>query len=193
MCAPFTLADVFEFCTTAPLEEFDLVRQSVALNTAISDEGLTGDYGLRVGKVIREDVEQGVLADDATNYAMMLSGAAADARMAGVDLPVMSNSGSGNQGIASTMPVVGVWRRLDGRDEERLIRACALSSLITIYIKSKFGVLSALCGAVVAGTAWPARWCGCTAAGSARSPAPSPTCWATWPGCCATGPRPPAR
>ncbi|BDF69593.1 UPF0597 protein [Oscillospiraceae bacterium] len=152
-CAlPFTLADVFEFCTTAPLEEFDLVRQSVALNTAISDEGLTGDYGLRVGKVIREDVEQGVLADDATNYAMMLSGAAADARMAGVDLPVMSNSGSGNQGIASTMPVVGVWRRLDGRDEERLIRACALSSLITIYIKSKFGVLSALCGAVVAGT-----------------------------------------
>ena len=148
----FNLAQLYEFCTTAPLSEFDLVRQAVALNSAIADEGLNRDYGLRVGKCLQEDMASGTLADDMTNYAMSLAGAAADARMAGVDLPVMSNSGSGNQGIAATMPVVGAWRRLDGKDEEKLIRACALSNLITIYIKSKFGVLSALCGAVVAGT-----------------------------------------
>lgn len=148
----FSLADAFEFCTTAPLSEFELVRQAVELNSAISDEGLTKNYGLRVGMCLREDMEKGMIADDLTNYAMSLAGAAADARMAGVDLPVMSNSGSGNQGIAATMPVVAAWRRLDGKDEEKLIRACALSNLITIYIKSKFGVLSALCGAVVAGT-----------------------------------------
>lgn len=148
----FTLSELYEFCTTAPLEEFELVRQAVELNSAISDEGLRHDYGLRVGRSLREDICSGIVADDMTNYAMSLAGAAADARMAGVDLPVMSNSGSGNQGIAATMPVVGAWRRLDGKDEERLVRACALSNLITIYIKSKFGVLSALCGAVVAGT-----------------------------------------
>lgn len=148
----FNLAALYEFCTTAPLEEFELVRQAVTLNSAIADEGLATDYGLRVGKSLREDMCSGLVADDMTNYAMSLAGAAADARMAGVDLPVMSNSGSGNQGIAATMPVVGAWRRLDGKDEERLIRACALSNLITIYIKSKFGVLSALCGAVVAST-----------------------------------------
>ena len=147
-----SLAQLYEFCTTAPLEEFDLVRQAVALNSAIADEGLRNEYGLRVGRCIREDMESGTIADDMTNYAMSLAGAAANARMAGVDLPVMSNSGSGNQGIAATMPVVAAWRRLDGESEERLIRACALSNLITIYIKSKFGVLSALCGAVVAGT-----------------------------------------
>ena len=146
------LADVYEFCTTAPLGEFSLVEQAIDLNSRIAQEGLTHDYGLRVGKTIREDVRAGALANDATNYAMTLAGAAADARMAGVDLPVMSNSGSGNQGIAATMPVVAVWERVDGKDREKLIRACALSNLITIYIKSRFGVLSALCGAVVAST-----------------------------------------
>ena len=146
------LADVYEFCTTAPLGEFSLVEQAIDLNSRIAQEGLAHDYGLRVGKTIREDVRAGALANDATNYAMTLAGAAADARMAGVDLPVMSNSGSGNQGIAATVPVVAVWERVDGKDREKLIRSCALSNLITIYIKSRFGVLSALCGAVVAST-----------------------------------------
>ena len=152
-CAPaYHLSDVYEFCTAAPLEEFALVRQAIELNSAIAREGLAGDYGLRVGRTLREDVAAGASANDTTNYAMSLAAAASDARMAGVDLPVMSNSGSGNQGIAATLPVVAVWERVDGKDEERLLRACALSNLITIYIKSKFGVLSALCGAVVAST-----------------------------------------
>ena len=146
-CAPaYHLSDVYEFCTAAPLEEFALVRQAIELNSAIAREGLAGDYGLRVGRTLREDVAAGASANDTTNYAMSLAAAASDARMAGVDLPVMSNSGSGNQGIAATLPVVAVWERVDGKDEERLLRACALSNLITIYIKSKFGVLSALCG-----------------------------------------------
>ena len=148
----FSLSDVFEFCTTAPLSEFELVEQAIDLNCAIGEEGLKGHYGLQVGRCLREDIESGLVAEDVTNSAMVLTCAAADARMAGVDLPVMSNSGSGNQGIAATLPVVAAWRWLDGKDRERLIRACALSNLTTIYIKAKFGVLSALCGAVVAGT-----------------------------------------
>ncbi|MEG2455814.1 MAG: L-serine ammonia-lyase, iron-sulfur-dependent, subunit alpha [Oscillospiraceae bacterium] len=160
-CAPaYTLAELYEYCTEAPLTEFALVRQAIDLNLAIAQEGLRGDYGLQVGKTLQAGVADGLLGDDSTNYAMTLAAAAADARMAGVSLPVMSNSGSGNQGIAATLPVVALWRRLDGKDEARLLRACALSNLTTIYIKSKFGVLSALCGAVVAatGVAAAATW-----------------------------------
>lgn len=146
----FDLKDIYTFCLQVDVQELDLIKQAIVLNSSISKEGLEAQYGLAVGKMIQTNIGKKILADDMINYAMMITAAASDARMAGLSLPVMSNSGSGNQGIAATMPVVGVWEKMESKDEEALIRACALSNLATIYIKQKFGVLSALCGAVVA-------------------------------------------
>lgn len=147
----FDLKDVFEFCTLeAGVEDGALAKQAICLNRSIAEEGLRVGYGLEVGRMLQKNIQRGWLAGDLANHAMMMAAAASDARMAGVNLPVMSNSGSGNQGIAATMPVVAVWERLDFKDEEKLWRAVLLSNLATIYIKRKFGVLSALCGAVVA-------------------------------------------
>ena len=151
-CLDFTLRDIYDVCLSAPLDDFVVIREGIDLNRRISTEGLTGEYGLRVGRTIKDNVTRGIMADDVASHAMLSTAAGSDARMAGVSLSVMSNSGSGNQGIAATMPVVAAWERIGGGDEEKLVRACALSNLVTIYIKSKFGVLSALCGAVIAGT-----------------------------------------
>lgn len=146
----FDLKDVYDYCLSVDVQELALIKTAIELNSKISEEGLEEQYGLEVGRMIQANVKKKILADDMTNYAMMITAAASDARMAGLSLPVMSNSGSGNQGIAATMPVVAVWKKLESNDEEKLLRACALSNLATIYIKQKFGVLSALCGAVVA-------------------------------------------
>jgi L-cysteine desulfidase len=119
-------------------------------------EGLKKPYGLSVGRNIKNKMEMGFLADDTVNYATALTAAGSDARMAGSSLPVMSNSGSGNQGISTTMPVVVFG---EGADEEKIIRAVTLSNLVTIYIKLKLGRLSALCGASISATG---AFCGIT-------------------------------
>ncbi|MCX7025131.1 MAG: L-serine ammonia-lyase, iron-sulfur-dependent, subunit alpha [Spirochaetes bacterium] len=142
---------VFAFAEAVDLDRLGIVRKAIELNSEISRAGLAGDYGLRIGKMIKENVDLGILADDLLNAAMSKAAAGSDARMAGSSLPVMSNSGSGNQGIAATIPVLAVGERL-GVPKDRILRAITLSNLMTIYIKSKFGRLSALCGAVVAGT-----------------------------------------
>lgn len=147
----FNFKDIYDYAVSIDIEELDLIKQTIELNSKISEEGLKNCYGLEVGRIIKDNINKKFMSDDITNYAMMITSAASDARMAGASLPVMSNSGSGNQGIAATMPVVAVWRKLDSKDEEKLLRACTLSNLATIYIKQKFGVLSALCGAVIAG------------------------------------------
>ena len=156
----FTLQDIYRVCTTVALDKLSLVSQAIDLNSSVSDVGLQGQYGLQVGKVMQDNIQQKRLADDLANYAMMRASAASDARMAGVSMPIMTNSGSGNQGIAATLPVVAVWEKLDGSDREKLVRACALSNLGAIYIKKKFGILSAFCGAVVAaaGSAFGITW-----------------------------------
>ena len=114
-------------------------------------EVLSGDYGLRVGKTLRLNVKKGILCDDLANYAMALTAAASDARMAGCTLSVMSNSGSGNQGITVMMPIVATAERL-GSSEEKLIRALYLGNLIAIHLKEFMSKLSALCGTVTAST-----------------------------------------
>jgi L-cysteine desulfidase len=91
------------------------------------------------------------MAEDYASTAMMWAAAATDARMAGCDKPVISNTGSGNQGLASTVPVISIAKKMNA-DYEKMIRAVTISSLVTIYIKDKLGVLSAICGAVIAGT-----------------------------------------
>lgn len=143
--------NIWEFVNSFDIDKFDLIKQSITLNRAIGLEGLKNSYGLEVGKTIKAQIDDGILSNDIVNYAMALTSAASDARMAGCTLSVMSNSGSGNQGITATLPVVAVWEKLD-LSYEKLIRAVALSHLMTIYIKIKFGRLSALCGATVAAT-----------------------------------------
>ena len=128
----------------------DKIRLSIDVNSAISDEGMNHPYGLCIGRGILDDMQKGYRGDSLTTYAMQLASAGADARMAGADAPVVSNSGSGNQGIACTMPVVAVAKKL-GVSDEQMMRAVTLSNLMGIYIKSQFGRLSAFCGATVAG------------------------------------------
>ncbi|CRK84384.1 serine dehydratase subunit alpha family protein [Neobacillus massiliamazoniensis] len=145
-----TIAEIFEFITTVDPEALHLIKKSIELNKVIGLEGLANSYGLSVGKTIKENVEKGFLSDDLATRAMSLAAAGSDARMAGSTLPVMANTGSGNQGIAVTLPVVAVAEKLNIK-QDVMIRAVALSHLLTIHIKSKFGRLSALCGVTAAG------------------------------------------
>lgn len=146
-----TLDSIWEFVQRVKIEDLAIIKKTIELNTRIGLEGLTNKYGLQVGKTIKESIRKGILADDLITYAMALTAGASDARMSGSTLPVMSNSGSGNQGISATLPVVAVGERLNVSNE-RLIRAVTLSNLIAIYIKSRIGRLSALCGATASGT-----------------------------------------
>lgn len=145
-----TIDEIVEWVQTVDLSSLSVVKKSIELNRVIGKEGLSGGYGLNVGKTIKENVKKGILSDDIATAAMSLAAAGSDARMAGSTLPVMANTGSGNQGIAVTLPVVAVAEKLQVSEEE-MIRAVALSHLITIHIKSKFGRLSALCGVTAAG------------------------------------------
>ncbi|SDX82819.1 serine dehydratase subunit alpha family protein [Paenibacillus sp. CF384] len=142
---------IVDFVNAIDPDELHLVKQSIELNRKAGLDGLAHSYGLEVGKTIKENVQRGILSDDLISHAMALAAAGSDARMAGSTMPVMANSGSGNQGIAATNPVIAAAEKL-GASEDQLIRAVALSHLVTIYIKSKFGRLSALCGVTVSGT-----------------------------------------
>lgn len=141
-------AALFDFATRVPLERIAFLREAARVNTDLAEEGNRG-YGLRVGATLLEQVYRGLLSDDLITLAMRLSASASDARMDGAPLPAMANSGSGNQGIAATMPVVAAAMLLDV-GEERLIRALALSHLMAIHIKSRCSALSALCSAATA-------------------------------------------
>jgi len=145
------LDKVWQFAMEVDIEKLDLIKDSIKLNKRVALEGLANVYGLQVGRSIRDGISKGILQDDFASAAMSLTAAGSDARMAGCPLPVMSNSGSGNQGLCATLPVVAVGEKLEINDE-KMIRAVTVSHLITIFIKSKFGRLSALCGATIAGT-----------------------------------------
>ena len=145
-----TVKDIFDFACTAPYEDISFILGDRTLNWALAVEGLLGNYGLQVGKAIRENQKE-VFGDDFLSYAMGMTAAASDARMAGSTLPAMSNSGSGNQGITVSMPVIAYAVKYKV-DDERLSRALILSNLVAIHIKHYLGKLSALCGCVVAST-----------------------------------------
>ena len=145
-----TVREILSFAEEAPYEEIAFILDDRTLNLALAREGLEGDYGMRVGKTIREN-QQEVFGDDFLSFAMGMTAAASDARMAGSTLPAMSNSGSGNQGITVSMPVIAYALKY-GIDDERLARALILSNLVAIHIKHYLGKLSALCGCVVAST-----------------------------------------
>lgn len=148
---PLDMRKVYEFASTAPFETIKFILEAAEMNMAVAEEGLRNKYGLQVGKVIEDNIGKHLLSDDISTYAVKLTAAAADARMDGVMLPVMSNSGSGNQGITCTVPVAAFAERL-GSSQGRLARALIMSHLSSIHIKHYLGRLSALCGATVAAT-----------------------------------------
>ncbi|MBD1565612.1 L-serine ammonia-lyase, iron-sulfur-dependent, subunit alpha [Vibrio sp. SA48] len=141
--------DIFDFALNAPLEQISFIEQAYQLNNELSLEGLKSDYGLQVGATFKRNIEKGLLSKGLMNDILCRTSAASDARMDGAMKPAMSNSGSGNQGISATMPVVVVGEHLKV-DKEKMIRALMLSHLMAIYIKSYQNKLSALCGATTA-------------------------------------------
>ena len=148
---PLTLARVWDFAMTSPVEELRFILKTRRLNMAAAERSLAGEYGHCVGRTLRCDRERKVMGDSLFTRILSYTSAACDARMAGAMIPVMSNSGSGNQGIAATLPVA-VYADEVHASEEQTIRALALSHLTVIYIKQSLGRLSALCGCVVAAT-----------------------------------------
>ena len=145
-----SVREILDFANNAPFADIAFILEDRTLNLALAREGLAGNYGMNVGKTIREN-QQEVFGDDFLSFAMGLTAAASDARMAGSTLPAMSNSGSGNQGITASMPVIAYALKYN-IDDERLARALILSNLVAIHIKHYLGKLSALCGCVVAST-----------------------------------------
>ena len=146
-----TLKRVWDFAMTAPLEELNFILEAKRLNMNAAYESLKGEYGHAIGKLFRSESERNVMGDTLHCQIVGMTTAACDARMAGAMIPVMSNSGSGNQGLTSTVPVA-VYAEQIGATEEQTIRSLILSHLTVIYIKQSLGRLSALCGCVVAAT-----------------------------------------
>lgn len=157
--ANLTAKDIYDFSLNIALEKIRFIQQAAILNSALSQEGLNQDYGLHIGRTLQKQIGKGLISDDLLNRIVIETTAASDARMGGANLPAMSNSGSGNQGITATMPVVVVARHL-AASEEQLTRALFLSHLMAIYIHSKLPKLSALCAVTTAamgscaGVAW---------------------------------------
>ncbi|MGR6981252.1 L-cysteine desulfidase family protein [Testudinibacter sp. P27/CKL/0425] len=157
--ADLSAKELFDFAVSVELEQIQFILEAARLNTALSQEGLSKNYGLHIGRTLQKHVGSGLMSDDLLSRVIIHTTAASDARMGGATLPAMSNSGSGNQGIAATMPVVVVADYLKS-SEEQLTRALFLSHLMAIFIHSKLPKLSALCAVTTAsmgscaGIAW---------------------------------------
>lgn len=154
IAAFLTVRKIFDFCDKEldPMNDpIDIIRSAVKVNGEICERGMEKDYGLAIGPNLERNCRAGVMTRDMVMNSMIITTAGADARMAGAPFSVVANSGSGNQGITTTMPVVSLaqWKDIP---EDKMLRAVTLSNLIAIRIKSKFGRLSAMCGASVAGT-----------------------------------------
>lgn len=146
-----TFRKIYDYATEAPLEELEYILQAAKMNKKASEESRKSNFGHDVAKNITGEKGKRLFGDNLHSRMVASTAGACDVRMAGAMIPVMSNSGSGNQGIAATMPVL-TYAENSGCSEEKLIRALTLSSLMIIYIKQYLGRLSALCGCVVAST-----------------------------------------
>ncbi len=142
-----SFSKVCDFALETPVEEIAFILKASELNKSAALESMKGTYGHSVSRTL----ENSMLGNNVFTKMLSVTAAACDARMGGAMFPVMSNSGSGNQGIAATLPVT-VFAEEQGKSEEELIRALILSHLMTIYIKQSLGRLSGLCGAIVAAT-----------------------------------------
>lgn len=142
---------VWDFATTTPLEEIDFILEAKRYNMRAAKEALKGNYGHCLGKTMDRPLSRGLFGNSIYSHIISKTASACDARMGGAMVPVMSNSGSGNQGICATNPVV-VFAKENENTPEELVRALTLSHLTAIYIKQNLGTLSALCGCIVAST-----------------------------------------
>lgn len=140
-----SMENIYRFVTAVAIEKLAFLHTCISMNWKAAEYGLAGDYGLNVGRSIFENRNTDRPEADAASYAGAVTAAAADARMAGCILPVMTLCGSGNQGITATLPVIAA-AKAAGRTEEALYRALALSCLVTIHVKQFIGKLSPLCG-----------------------------------------------
>ena len=146
-----SFSKVYEFATTTPIEDIRFILQAAELNRTASKLSAQGSYGHNVAKTMTGALGKQIFGDSMLTHMMSYTAAACDARMDGAMIPVMSNSGSGNQGITATLPVL-TYAEDTNCSEESLIRALILSHLTVVYIKQKLGRLSALCGCVAAAT-----------------------------------------
>ncbi|MBQ7386696.1 MAG: serine dehydratase subunit alpha family protein [Clostridia bacterium] len=144
---------IVEYANNADLDTLrPILKRQIELNMAIANEGLTGDWGASIGKLILS------FGDDVSRRARAYAAAGSDARMSGCELPVAIISGSGNQGITASVPVV-IYANEIGADEDALLRALIVSDLVTIHQKTGIGTLSAYCGAISAGVGAGAGIC----------------------------------
>lgn len=168
-----TVERIVEFADAVKIEDVQPVLQrQIDCNTAIAKEGLRGQWGANIGRILLESY-----GDSTHNRAKAWAAAGSDARMNGCELPVVINSGSGNQGLTASLPVI-IYARALGSTREELYRALVVSNLVTIHLKTGIGSLSAYCGATAAGCGAGPGCAICTAAGTRRSL----TRWSTrWP------------
>ena len=141
---------VYEYALHAPLDELNFIYEAAQLNKRASEFSFTHSYGHNLGKLINSDLGRRYLGDSPLTQMLAYTSSACDARMDGAPVTVMSNSGSGNQGISSMLPVL-TFAEEQGADREKTTRAIMLSSLLVIYVKQLLGRLSCLCGMVISG------------------------------------------
>ncbi len=146
-----SLRKVYEFATEVPLEKIEFIGETAEKNVAAAELSFTGNYGHGLGAMLHSGVAKNIFGDTLFTNILAHTSGACDARMSGAMVPVMSNSGSGNQGISATVPVA-IFARTNSIKHEKMLRALVLSHLTVIYIKQNLGRLSALCGCVVAAT-----------------------------------------
>lgn len=147
-----SIAAIYEFATQVEFDQIRFILKASELNGKLSAEGMNNPYGLEIGRTMQQNIDAGLIGEDVMNRIVMMTAAASDARMGGATLPAMSNFGSGNQGIAATIPVMVIAERF-AASEEQLARALIMSHLGAIYIKSHYPPLSAFCGNTVTSAA----------------------------------------
>lgn len=150
---------IYEIAKIIDLDKIKpLMLKVIDLNSKIAKEGLTGKYGVNIGKVITEHIENGFYGDDVRNRAAAFASAGSDARMSGCSLPVMTTSGSGNQGMTSSLALIE-YANIMKIEEDKLVRALFFSHLATVHIKTNVGRLSAYCGVICSAAAVAGALC----------------------------------
>lgn len=154
------IMDIIAEIEKMEMDELSFMLEGIRMNEAVAEEGLKKKYGVGVGYGMKEAMEKGLLGRDFPNTAMMLTAAASDVRMSGASVPVMSSSGSGNNGLTAIIPIIA-YSRFYETDELSLARAVAISHVVTAYVKYYIGRLSSLCGCSIAastGSATAITW-----------------------------------
>lgn len=154
-----SIRSIYDYSQAIDLDKIrPLFQKVIELNSQIAKEGLKGKYGVNIGQLIRENIEKGFYGDDVRNKAASFAAAGSDARMSGCPLPVMTTSGSGNQGMTASLALIDFAQHM-GIEEEQLIRALFFSHMSTIHIKTNVGRLSAYCGVICAASAVAGALC----------------------------------